>query len=72
MSDIINRFLKEDEEDVTTEKYLTFIIDKQTYAVEISNVKEIISIQILLQCLIFLILLKELLMLGALLFLLLT
>lgn len=45
MSDIINRFLKEDEEDVTTEKYLTFIIDKQTYAVEISNVKEIISIQ---------------------------
>lgn len=45
MSDIINRFLKEDEEDVTTEKYLTFLIDSQTYAVEISNVKEIISIQ---------------------------
>ena len=69
MSDIINRF-KEDEEDVTTEKYLTFI-DKQTYAV-VSNVKEIISIQDITTMPDFLILLKELLMLGALLFLLLT
>ena len=46
MSSILNRF-DEKEEDVNldTEKYLTFLIDKQYYAYPIKDVREIIEMQ---------------------------
>lgn len=51
MSDILNRFndLEEESEileaNIISEKYLTFIIDKQFYAYHISDVREIIEMQ---------------------------
>ncbi len=45
MSDIINRLTEEEEVVAATDKYLTFILDKQNYAVPISEVREIIPIQ---------------------------
>ncbi|MGN1480532.1 chemotaxis protein CheW [Porcipelethomonas sp.] len=50
MSDILNRFHKQDELDEnetneTSEKYLTFLIDKQYYAFHINDVREIIEMQ---------------------------
>lgn len=48
MSSILNRF-DEKEEDVNldTEKYLTFLIDKQYYAYPIKDVREIIEMQLI-------------------------
>ena len=50
MSDILNRFHKQDELEEneineTSEKYLTFLIDKQYYGFHINDVKEIIEMQ---------------------------
>ena len=50
MSDILNRFNKQDKEELneiddTSEKYLTFIIDKQFYAFRVNDVVEIIEMQ---------------------------
>lgn len=48
MSSILNRF-DEKEEDINldTEKYLTFLIDKQYYAYPIKDVREIIEMQLI-------------------------
>lgn len=50
MSNILNRFNNQDIEeldeiDITSEKYLTFIIDKQFYAFHVNDVVEIIEMQ---------------------------
>ncbi len=50
MSNILNRFERKDEDElnevlVTSEKYLSFLIDKQFYAYHINYVKEIIEMQ---------------------------
>lgn len=50
MNDILNRFHKQDELEEneineTSEKYLTFLIDKQYYGFHINDVKEIIEMQ---------------------------
>ena len=50
MSNILNRFNQQDEEklneiNTTSEKYLTFLIDKQFYAFHINDVVEIIEMQ---------------------------
>lgn len=50
MSNILNRFNKQDENELekaneTSEKYLTFLIDKQYYAYHIKDVREIIEMQ---------------------------
>jgi purine-binding chemotaxis protein CheW len=41
----INEVYKEFEEDTLKDKYLTFVIDKESYAIEVRNVTEIIGIQ---------------------------
>lgn len=50
MSNILNRFYDEDESEhneaaETSEKYLSFLIDKQYYAFHINDVREIIEMQ---------------------------
>ncbi len=50
MSNILNRFYDQDESEQgesleTSEKYLSFLIEKQYYAFHISNVNEIIKLQ---------------------------
>lgn len=50
MSDILNRFNDQEESEMLevseiSEKYLTFLIDKQYYAYHISDVREIIEMQ---------------------------
>jgi purine-binding chemotaxis protein CheW len=50
MSNILNRFNKQDENEITeanetSEKYLTFIIENQYYAFHINDVREIIEMQ---------------------------
>lgn len=45
MSDIMQRFTTTTEEKQQSEKYLTFLLDKQFFALPIKNVMEIIAIQ---------------------------
>lgn len=45
MANILSRFEEKEETIETTEKYLTFIVDKQHYAYPIRCIKEIIEIQ---------------------------